>query len=217
MGTFDFKERRTDITDTSPFDICRLFNSQQGKTKVGVYQTNIDLVIYKHVDGRRKTQALIDFKHNSITSNIFTTINLSQDSLLEIRDMADDLSAGSFVSITYTKENEQEHQMFFNMPTNKKGWGQLTRFYGRPITYKDFWMTPYQMSMFCFYLSDKTPMSDGNYKTLSNHFTTYELPDIVCNSKKNSCECMWCSITRSNNELLAKENNDASKAEAITV
>ena len=198
---------KTEEFDRSPNEIFMKFHSRdiEGK-KVGCYSMDIDSVIYTFVGGQRHSVAFFDFKHNGIFGKYKeenpgeSIIDLSRDSIKYMIELADREKAAAFIGVTYTKENEQPHQMFFLWPLNGRAKSQLDIFSGKQL--RNHWFSPYEMAEFAFKISGKKPLPNGKYKELPNVRKQYLLPKFICDTKKVNCNCLTCKLTEGNNKCL---------------
>lgn len=136
---------------------------------------DIDAYFYKFENNRRKPVALIDWKHNGLAYDN-PTIDLDQESIKALYDLSQDLRIPLFVVITYTKPNEQPHDMFYVIPRNNPAQKALKAYLG---THKKQWLTPYRFAQLMFQIRGLPFPTTGKATQLSNTEVIYTLPSIT--------------------------------------
>ena len=79
-----------------------------------LYCTDVDCIEYRFENGKRKAVAIIDYK-NPVNS---TKLDLTGETILFQRDLADQLNVPFFVVYTYLEEEFYDTNMMYLLPIN---------------------------------------------------------------------------------------------------
>lgn len=162
-----FTTRRTNLQDPSPNDIIR---------KCGVHATDCDMELYHPTTF--DTLGRLEFKHWN------GKLDLHKNSIKYLQHKSNKELVPFFVLITFTKPNEQPHDMFYVIPLNGIAELKIVHLHvSIPHKQTGVWMTPRAWARFeCRFCGvEITSEIEREHNKLSDDYIEYisKLPQII--------------------------------------